>query len=500
MKLSPCSFSAVLFAVSSQAFTSSPHHRHQRRLFTTSLSQSTDHNHIGDVVNGIRFLNATDLAGSTPVIPDLEISEASKFDVSMLEFVPTCNSAEECNVDLVFSLMKEQQMTNKEQGTSYPYVDMIRGSAPYIANHRGELAVIHIPGDLLQWDHLTGLMNDISLCWLLGMKIVVVVGCRKQVNDRLAAMGMDAVLKGHTRITTKDHMRIIEEEAGYARFEMERRLHRSLRCNLLTSTYGNVVSGNFFKAAKFGVVDGVDFQLTGRPRKLNVQRIQDYLQTGEIVLMTSVGFDANGECLNVNSEALAAFTAASLCANKLVFCSNKGCILRHKESKMTVQNFRAMDAKVILDHYEMAIRKDYFLSHVDTEGLDQAASELLVKIGWSYKAIQDGVERAHIIAPSNGALIEELFTATQGTGTCISEDTFESIHPDDDSDDFILVNEYEYGVESDSEPDWPSQVQKGNKFPWKASSTNNNGSKRSMMPKKEEKKKPFPWKSRQSRF
>jgi len=426
--------------------------------------------HIDDVVSGIQFFNGTDLVGSSSVVKDFDTVNLLNFDVSMLEFVPTCgaDSPDSCPVDETLDRLKDEMMSEEEEATSYPYVDMIRGSAPYIANHRGELAVIHIPGELLAWDNLGDLMNDISLCWLLGMKIVVVVGCRQQVEDRLKAKGMESSLHGQTRITSKEHMRIIEEEAGYARFEVERRLHRSLRCSQLSAqSDGNVVSGNFFKASRFGVVDGVDFENTGRPRKLNVRRILDYLQSGEIVLMTSVGIDQSGEVLNVNSEALAAFTAASLCANKVVYCTNNGMVLRHKESKMTVQNFRAMDAKVILDHYNMGIRKDYFLSQVDTEGLDDGASELLVKIGWSYKAILDGVARAHIIAPSNGALIEELFTANGGTGTCISEDTFESVHPDDDADDFILANEFEYSVESEMDPDWPMQVS-GERFPWQS--------------------------------
>jgi amino-acid N-acetyltransferase len=363
-------------------------------------------------------------------------------DPAMLEFVQTCDifNQDECSPEDLTCEVEEHLLEND---AAYPYVDMIRGSAPYISNHRGELAVIHIPGDLLAWDELPGFMNDIALCWLLGMKIVIVVGCRRQVEDRLTSLGIRSELSGHTRITSGEQMRIVEEEAGFARFEVERILHRSLRCSQLSaSPDGNVVSGNFFSASRLGIVDGVDFQRTGRPKKLNVRRVLDYLRDGEIVLMTSVGIGASGECLNVNSECLAAFAAASLGASKVVFCSNNGVVLRDKESKTTVQNFRAKDARRILDHFNVDVRNDYSLAYEEKEDLPEGAPEMLVKIGWAYKAIMDGVERAHIIAPSNGALIEELFTAKQGTGTCISEDSFESVHPDDDSGDFELANEF----------------------------------------------------------
>ena len=375
-----------------------------------------------------------------------------------------------------------QQDGEEEVDAIYPYVDMIRGSAPYIANHRGELAVIHIPGELLAWDELKDFMNDIALCWLLGMKLVIVVGCRRQIDERLEKkFGLDRTERGHTRITSKEHLRIIEEEAGFARFEIERFLHRSLRCSQLSSsTDGNVVSGNFFSATPFGVVDGVDYESSGRPRELNVGRVMDYLKDGEIVLMTSMGFSSNGEGVNVNSECLAAFVAASLCANKLVFCSNNGMVLRNRETKASVQNFRLRDARAILNHFELDVRKNYFLTFNEESQKDDrlppGAIEMLVKLGWASRAIQDGVEWAHIIAPTNGALIEELFTAKQGTGTCISDDSFESVHPDDDSGDMEMSNINNNNndlfnvLNLDNEPDWPKHIPK-NDFPWKQSKT-----------------------------
>ena len=50
-------------------------------------------------------------------------------------------------------------------------------------------------------------------------------------------------------------------------------------------------------------------------------------------------------------------------------------------------------------------------------------------------AIERGVERAHIIDCEDGALLEELFTARRGYGTCISQDDYEAPHPEDMNDD-----------------------------------------------------------------
>lgn len=145
-----------------------------------------------------------------------------------------------------------------EQLRHLPFVSMFRGSASYIANHRNTLAVYHIPGGLLDLDDpaiFRNLMNDISLTWLLGMKVVLVVGCRHQIEKRLNEKHRVAGV----RVTDKDTLRVVKEEAGYVRFEVERELARALRLQS-SGLDGNVVSGNFYSAQPLGILDGVDYE------------------------------------------------------------------------------------------------------------------------------------------------------------------------------------------------------------------------------------------------
>jgi hypothetical protein len=204
-----------------------------------------------------------------------------------------------------------------------PFVSMFRNSANYIANHRGTTAVYHIPGTLLDLEDpnmFRDLMNDVALTWLLGMKIVLVVGCRHQIERRIGTiLGLrdDDRLYG-LRVTNEETLRIVKEEAGYVRFEVERQLARSLRVQGTGTAAGattaqtgassgaagnkfgyvmvngagggggaaasashagggehstmspsgggdggyydgNVVSGNFYSAQPFGILDGVDY-------------------------------------------------------------------------------------------------------------------------------------------------------------------------------------------------------------------------------------------------
>jgi len=136
--------------------------------------------------------------------------------------------------------------------TSQPpdFVSMFRGSANYIANHRNTIVVYHIPGELLASDSFPELMDDIALTWLLGMKPVIVAGCRKQIDDKMKKRrreikqqqagtieqrdaSVSSSLEGEQekqqdqdqdqprqydgsiRVTDYDALRIVKEEAGY---------------------------------------------------------------------------------------------------------------------------------------------------------------------------------------------------------------------------------------------------------------------------------------------
>ena len=95
----------------------------------------------------------------------------------------------------------------------------------------------------------------------------------------------------------------------------------------------------------------------------------------------------------------------------------------------------------ILSHHGLKIHSKTGFPHWRNESRVAATNrdvqDMLLKMGWATDAIDKGVERAHIIACDDGALLEELFTARRGYGTCISQDDYEAPHPEDQNDDLI---------------------------------------------------------------
>ena len=307
------------------------------------------------------------------------------------------------------------------------FVKLFRGSANYIANHRNTIAVYHIPGSLIeQGDNFRDLINDVALTWLLGMKIVLVVGCRYQVDKRVP----DRNFVNGILVTDANTLRVVKEEAGYVRFEVEREMARSLRVHGSTDGDGNVVSGNFFSAQPFGVLDGTDYLYSGFVRRVEVEKIRQVHTSRDIVLMTTLGVSPSGEVFNVNSEALAANAAGALGASKLVYFTESNIILKHKTHGNQIQSLRLKDAKTWLAYKGIQINKR---GPIKTSNDDQEAFrthdpilDTAIKIGWATISLDQGVKRAHILPPTQGAVLQELYTR-DGSGTLISRDLYEGI-------------------------------------------------------------------------
>lgn len=197
-----------------------------------------------------------------------------------------------------------------------------------------------------------------------------------------------------------------------------------------------------------------NFQQTGYPTLLQVDKIHRLHSRKDVVLLTPLGFTKDGDALNVHSEQLAAFTAAELKASKVVYFSSHPMVLNGSRSSGTerIQMIQRSNAKEILSHYGLHVNSatgfPLWKAHLDDRGrafkralrLSYHQQSMLLKMGWATHAIEKGVERAHIIDCEDGSLLDELFTARRGYGTCISQDDYEAPHPEDWNDDLTFAD------------------------------------------------------------
>lgn len=144
--------------------------------------------------------------------------------------------------------------------------------------------------------------------------------------------------------------------------------------------------------------------------------------------MTTLGVSPSGEVFNVNSESLAAAAAGALKASKVVFFTEQEMELRHKRGGTKIQSLRMSDGRNLLKHADFNVHKKGYvtLGPGVPEDFDRPALSMLLKIGYSIQALEQGVKRAHIISPKHGSLLQELYTR-DGSGTLVSGDLYEGI-------------------------------------------------------------------------
>ena len=288
-----------------------------------------------------------------------------------------------------------------------PFVQHFRASAPYIHAHRGRTFVIMFGGEAVASKDLRTLLYDVALLHSLGVRIVLVVGARPQIDEALARHGERPRFEGDLRVTDEVALQCVKEAVGVTRVELESLLSMGLPSSPMSGARMRVATGNFVMAQPVGVLDGVDYQYTGKPRRVDAEAIQQRLDDGAIVVLTPIGYSSTGEAFNISSHDVAAAAAMALGADKLI-----GLL----EGPGVLDAEGLSPSQLTPDEAERYLHSGRDLGH-DVERHLAAAIQ----------ACKGGVPRAHLVArESDGALLRELFTR-DGVGTMVTSETFEGV-------------------------------------------------------------------------
>ncbi len=282
------------------------------------------------------------------------------------------------------------------------HIRWFRNTAPYINMHRGKTFVLMLGGEVAQDPNFPNIIHDIALLESLGVRLVLVHGARPQIAERLAAAGIESQVHNDIRITDTCALEHVKDAAGSLRAQIEALLSMGLPNSPMLGAKMRVCSGNFVTAKPIGVVDGVDFQHTGKVRRIDAEGIHYQLQNEAIVLLSPLGYSPTGEIFNLALEDIAVNCAAAIGADKLIlFGAEAG----------------------VADAGGQLLRQ---LAVGEVEGLTPADPEQLTVLQTASRACQLGVPRCHIISYRDDcALLEELFTH-DGSGTLVSDADYET--------------------------------------------------------------------------
>ncbi len=292
-------------------------------------------------------------------------------------------------------------------------VEWFRASTAYINAHRGKTFVVLLSGEALQDDNFDNIIYDLSLLRSLGVRLVLVHGSRPQITASLEAAGLASEYHRDLRITPAASLERIKPVVAGLSVELEARFTMGLSNSPMHGADIRLVRGNFVTAKPVGVHDGVDYQFTGKVRRIHHQAIQKQLAEDNLVLLSNLGYSVTGEVFNLSAEEIATEAAIALGAEKLILLVPTAGVMNPEGELVTALS--EADARAFRDTLAEA-------SDADSQCISHA-------LGAALHAYANGVHRSHLISfRENGALLKELFTRL-GHGSLLSKDSFDLLRP-----------------------------------------------------------------------
>ena len=281
---------------------------------------------------------------------------------------------------------------------------------PYIREFNNKIMVIKYGGNaMVDSDLKRDFALDIILMKYVGLNPVVVHGGGPQIGEYLNKMAIKSdFIDGH-RVTDETTMDIVEMVlAGKVNKEIVATINQhggqavglsGKDGHLITARKLKLVSNTHKKAdSEDNPPEIIDIGMVGEVISVNNRVLKSLMDNQFIPVIAPVGVGKKNETYNINADLVAGHIASSLKARKLILLTDvEGVIDGHDNliASLTVEGVRNM------------------IDNGDITG------GMIPKLQCCLKALESGVEKAHIInGTKEHALLLEIFT-DEGVGTHI---------------------------------------------------------------------------------
>lgn len=271
--------------------------------------------------------------------------------------------------------------------------DVLIEALPYIQKYNNKILVVKYGGNAMINDDLKeAVMGDLVLLSLVGVKVVLVHGGGPEITETLAALGKKSEFIDGLRVTDRETVDVVQMVlAG----KINKNLVNLLQIKGAKAMGLSGIDGHMIEAEKLDDVHGY----VGEIKNIDVTPILDCLDKGYIPVISTVGYDNDGNVYNINADTAAARIAGSLGAESLISMTDIDGILRDKNDPSTlISTVYASDAPQLM-----------------REGV--ISGGMIPKVNCCIEAIRRGVKRVFIIDGRipHAILIETLTDAGIGT-------------------------------------------------------------------------------------
>lgn len=272
---------------------------------------------------------------------------------------------------------------------------------PYIQRFRGKIVVVKYGGAAMTNPELQAqVIRDLALMKEVGMLPVVVHGGGKAISGYMEKIGMEPKFHNGLRITDGPAMELTEKVLeGKVNKEL---VHLFVQAGIKAVGLSGKKAG--LLRAKKKQVKGTNLGFVGTIESVDVEYIKLLLEQDYLPVIAPVGFDMEGNSLNLNADEAAAGIASALHAKKLVFLTDVDGVMKDPADPTT------LCSSLNREESELGMKEGWI------------SDGMIPKVQMCLQALADGVQRIHML---NGtwehALLLEIFT-DNGIGTMIKED------------------------------------------------------------------------------
>lgn len=269
-------------------------------------------------------------------------------------------------------------------------------SLSYIKDFHQKIVVIKYGGHaMVSKEMRQKVISDIVWLKYVGMKPVIVHGGGPEINKMLAVQGIESEFHNGLRVTTGEMMQTVEMVlTGLVSPNITTLLNEQDIATVSLSGKDNKVIEAVQKDPSLGQV--------GQVTKINTGYLHQVLAADLVPVIAPIAYGPNGESLNLNSDEAAAYIAAALQAEKMIYLTDINGIYQDPKDSSTLYS---------------QMSKAEILQAID-EGI--ITGGMIPKVMNCIRAIEEGVKTCQIIDGTiDHALILELFTK-DGIGTMIT--------------------------------------------------------------------------------
>ena len=196
---------------------------------------------------------------------------------------------------------------------------------PYILKYRDKIIVVKYGGNaMINEDLKKNVMEDLVMLRSVGMKVVLVHGGGPEINDMLKKIGKKSEFVNGLRVTDEETVEVVTEVlAGKVNKNLVKQLNiAGAKAVGLSGLDAGLIKASI-KNPELGFVGNID--------SIDPSIIIDTLNAGYIPVVSTIGYDNDGNVYNINADTAAAKIAGALKAEKFIAMTDIVGVLKDKD-------------------------------------------------------------------------------------------------------------------------------------------------------------------------